>query len=86
MVRGERRSAVSSFRGREHVDDAALDHLLGLGGIGRHVRRHGVRLTRVGALGFSAMKHGYLAFDADGALLVPFRTWRNTNTERAAAD
>ena len=49
-------------------------------------RRHGVPLTRIGALGFSAMMHGYLAFDANGALLVPFRTWRNTNTERAAAE
>jgi sugar (pentulose or hexulose) kinase len=49
-------------------------------------RRHGVPLTRIGALGFSAMMHGYLAFDAGGTLLVPFRTWRNTNTERAAAE
>ena len=49
-------------------------------------QRHGVPLTRVGALGFSAMMHGYLAFDKYGALLVPFRTWRNTNTERAAAE
>ena len=32
------------------------------------------------------MMHGYLAFDAAGKLLVPFRTWRNTNTERAAAE
>src|SRR3954465_13928010 len=47
-------------------------------------RRHGVELTGVGALGVSAMMHGYLAFDADGALLTPFRTWRNTNTGRAA--
>ena len=49
-------------------------------------RRHGVPLARIGALGFSAMMHGYLSFDANGALLVPFRTWRNTNTERAAAE
>ena len=49
-------------------------------------KRHGVELTKVGALGFSAMMHGYLAFDAAGKLLVPFRTWRNTNTERAAAE
>lgn len=49
-------------------------------------RRYGVPLTRVGALGFSGMMHGYLAFDANDALLVPFRTWRNTNTERAAAE
>ena len=47
-------------------------------------RRHGVELAGVGALGVSAMMHGYLAFDADGALLTPFRTWRNTNTGRSA--
>jgi sugar (pentulose or hexulose) kinase len=47
-------------------------------------RRHGVELSTPGALGVSAMMHGYLAFDADGELLAPFRTWRNTNTGRAA--
>src|SRR4051812_1629143 len=47
-------------------------------------RRHGVELSPVGALGVSAMMHGYLAFDADGELLTPFRTWRNTNTGRSA--
>lgn len=47
-------------------------------------RRHGVELAEVGALGVSAMMHGYLAFDADGGLLTPFRTWRNTNTGRSA--
>ena len=46
--------------------------------------RHGIRPTAVAALGVSAMMHGYLAFDVDGELLVPFRTWRNTNTEAAA--
>ncbi len=45
---------------------------------------YGVELTSVGALGVSAMMHGYLAFDADGELLTPFRTWRNTNTGEAA--
>jgi sugar (pentulose or hexulose) kinase len=49
-------------------------------------RRHGVRPSTVGAIGVSAMMHGYLAFDAAGELLVPFRTWRNTNTGRAAAE
>ncbi|WP_062518631.1 xylulokinase [Demequina silvatica] len=49
-------------------------------------RAHGVRPTGFGALGVSAMMHGYLPFDAAGELLVPFRTWRNTNTERAAAE
>jgi sugar (pentulose or hexulose) kinase len=47
-------------------------------------QRHGVELAGVGALGVSAMMHGYLAFDADGELLTPFRTWRNTNTGRSA--
>jgi sugar (pentulose or hexulose) kinase len=41
-------------------------------------------LTTVGALGVSAMMHGYLALDAAGELLTPFRTWRNTNTADAA--
>ena len=45
--------------------------------------RYGVPLTRIGAMGFSAMMHGYLAFDKDDRLLVPFRTWRNTNTGQA---
>ncbi|MDC7122829.1 FGGY-family carbohydrate kinase [Cellulomonas fimi] len=47
---------------------------------------HGVRPTALRALGVSAMMHGYLAFDADGELLVPFRTWRNTTTEAAATE
>lgn len=47
-------------------------------------RRHGVELSTVGALGVSAMMHGYLAFDVHGELLTPFRTWRNTNTGAAA--
>jgi sugar (pentulose or hexulose) kinase len=49
-------------------------------------RRHGVRPEAFGAIGVSAMMHGYLAFDADGELLVPFRTWRNTTTGPAAAE
>ena len=49
-------------------------------------RRHGVRPTTFGAMGVSAMMHGYVALDADGALLTPFRTWRNTTTEQAATE
>ncbi len=45
---------------------------------------YNVRLQTVGAIGFSAMMHGYLAFDRDGHLLAPFRTWRNTMTGQAA--
>lgn len=47
-------------------------------------KQYGVELTTVGALGFSAMMHGYMAFDKEGELLVPFRTWRNTMTEAAS--
>ena len=43
-------------------------------------------LQTVGAIGFSAMMHGYLAFDQGGNLLVPFRTWRNTTTAQAAKE
>ncbi|WEV53323.1 FGGY-family carbohydrate kinase [Bifidobacterium sp. ESL0798] len=44
---------------------------------------YGEKLTKIGTMGFSAMMHGYLAFDKDGKLLVPFRTWRNSNTHEA---
>jgi sugar (pentulose or hexulose) kinase len=46
--------------------------------------QYGVPLQSVGAMGFSAMMHGYMAFDDDGNQLVPFRTWRNTSTGQAA--
>ena len=45
-----------------------------------------VDLTEIAACGFSAMMHGYLAFDKDGRLLVPFRTWRNAITGQAAKE
>ena len=47
-------------------------------------KQYGVQLTRVGAMGVSAMMHGYLAFDEKDTLLAPFRTWRNTTTGQAA--
>lgn len=46
--------------------------------------QYGVVLTRLGALGISGMMHGYMAFDGQGQLLVPFRTWRNNITGEAA--
>ncbi len=48
------------------------------------LEKYGISLRRVGAIGFSAMMHGYLPFDQDGNLLAPFRTWRNTITGQAA--
>ena len=47
--------------------------------------KHGAKIRSLAALGISGMMHGYLAFDADGRLLVPFRTWRNVMTGEAAA-
>ena len=49
-------------------------------------RRYDVQPETFGAIGVSAMMHGYLPFDADDELLVPFRTWRNTSTGPAAAE
>lgn len=45
--------------------------------------KYGVVLERIGAIGFSAMMHGYMAFDQRDQLLVPFRTWRNATTSQA---
>ena len=46
--------------------------------------QYGVAIETLGAIGFSAMMHGYMAFDKDEKLLVPFRTWRNTITGPAS--
>lgn len=46
--------------------------------------QYGETLTTIGAIGISAMMHGYIVTDKDGELLVPFRTWRNTITGEAA--
>ncbi len=46
--------------------------------------KYGVVIKKLAAIGFSGMMHGYLAFDKDKNLLVPFRTWRNTITGEAA--
>ncbi len=48
------------------------------------VSKYGIVLENIGAIGFSAMMHGYLVFDKAGELLVPFRTWRNTMTAEAS--
>ena len=49
-----------------------------------YMEKYGDTLRDVTAMGISAMMHGYLAFDREENLLVPFRTWRNTNTAQAA--
>ncbi len=46
--------------------------------------KYNTQLKVIGTIGFSGMMHGYMAFDNDGNLHVPFRTWRNTITGQAA--
>ncbi len=47
-------------------------------------QKYGVTLHTIGAIGISAMMHGYMALDKAGNQLAPFQTWRNTNTQKAA--
>lgn len=49
-------------------------------------KQYGIPVTKLAAIGFSAMMHGYMAFNGKDELLVPFRTWRNTITGEAAAE
>jgi sugar (pentulose or hexulose) kinase len=49
-------------------------------------RNYGITIRTIGSIGFSAMMHGYMAFDHTGELLVPFRTWRNATTSVAAKE
>ena len=44
-----------------------------------------IEIEALAAIGVSAMMHGYMAFNDKEEILVPFRTWRNTNTGQAAA-
>ena len=48
--------------------------------------QYNCEIEQLAAIGFSAMMHGYMAFDEKQQILVPFRTWRNTNTGKAAAE
>ena len=48
------------------------------------LQKYNIPLQKIGAIGFSGMMHGYMAFDKEGNLLAPFRTWRNTITGQAA--
>ena len=50
------------------------------------LKEFGVEIETFAAIGISAMMHGYMAFNEKDEILVPFRTWRNTNTGKAAAE
>ena len=47
--------------------------------------QYDIEIETLAAIGVSAMMHGYMAFNEKEEILVPFRTWRNTNTGQAAA-
>ena len=49
------------------------------------LKQYDCEIESLAAIGFSAMMHGYMAFDEQHEILVPFRPWRNTNTGKAAA-
>ena len=70
-----------------HLDDVWRGIRTAYAELAAQVRaRYGVPLRRPGALGVSAMMHGYLPFDREGRQLAAFRTWRNTNTAQAAEE
>lgn len=50
------------------------------------LKQYDTEIESLAAIGISAMMHGYMAFNKDEQILVPFRTWRNTNTGKAAAE
>ncbi len=47
-------------------------------------KKFGVTPSKFGAIGISAMMHGYIALDKDDKQIAIFQTWRNTNTTKAA--
>ncbi len=49
-------------------------------------QKYDITVETIGSIGFSAMMHGYMVFDEKGELLVPFRTWRNTMTQKASEE
>ncbi|MDE5665954.1 xylulokinase [uncultured Duncaniella sp.] len=49
-------------------------------------KEYDIEIENLAAIGISAMMHGYMPFDKNAEILVPFRTWRNTNTGKAAAE
>ena len=69
-----------------HMEDVWAGLQSAYGQLARRVEDAcGEKLRRVGAMGFSAMMHGYIPLNAAGELLAPFRTWRNTTTGPAAS-
>ncbi|CAM3078837.1 xylulokinase [Leuconostoc rapi] len=69
------------------IDDIWLGLQTAYQKLNRQVFNHyGAEIATIKSLGVSAMMHGYLAFDKNDQLLVPFRTWRNATTGQASTD
>ena len=49
-------------------------------------KQYDVEVEKLAGLGFSAMMHGYMVFDENDEILVPFRTWRNSITGPASEE
>ena len=68
------------------IDDVWLGIQSAYANLAHEVKeKYDARLTKIASVGISAMMHGYLVFDKTDKQLTPFRTWRNTMTEQAAA-
>lgn len=68
-----------------HLDDVWLGLQTSYQNLYKEVlEKYNTSLKKINAIGFSAMMHGYMAFDKNENLLVPFRTWRNTLTGQAS--
>ncbi|MBQ6033661.1 MAG: FGGY-family carbohydrate kinase [Prevotella sp.] len=50
------------------------------------LEKYDTEIEILASIGISAMMHGYMAFNDKDEILVPFRTWRNTNTGKAAKE
>lgn len=88
--------AVGSFEWENQILDGIWTYSLedvwkGLQGSYQNLKeqvkgQYGAELTKIGAIGISAMQHGYMVFDRAENQLVPFRTWRNTITKEASEE
>lgn len=88
--------AVGSFEWENQIEDGIWTYALdavwdGLRASYQDLKnnvkdRYGADITKIGAIGLSAMQHGYMVFDGAGDQLVPFRTWRNTITKDASEE
>ena len=49
-------------------------------------KQYDTEIETLAAIGVSAMMHGYMAFDKNEEILVPFRTWRNGQAAAALSE